>query len=204
MIKLYYAPGTCSLACWIALDWVGADYSVVKVDPASGDYKKINPLGTVPAIDIGARRPFNQADAILKYIVNRYPDKNLGAAEGAEALLEFDELLAFLSGDFHPAFWPFFTPQRFTTSDSEEALQAVRAASYERVDRVMRHLDGLLDGCEHLYRSRRTVADSYAFVMTRWTSRFPKAWKDYPNVRRFMQTMSKDESVQRVLEASAA
>ena len=29
-MKLYYAPGTCSLACWIALEWAGADYEVEK------------------------------------------------------------------------------------------------------------------------------------------------------------------------------
>ena len=25
-MKLYYAPGTCALACWIALEWANADY----------------------------------------------------------------------------------------------------------------------------------------------------------------------------------
>ena len=34
-MKLYFAPGTCALACWIALEWAGADYEVEKVDPGS-------------------------------------------------------------------------------------------------------------------------------------------------------------------------
>lgn len=68
----------------------------------------------------------------------------------------------------------------------------------------MTHLDTPLDDGEHLYRGRRTVADSYAFVMARWTSKFPKTWKDYPNVRRFMEAVNKDESVQYVFEASAS
>ncbi len=35
----------CALACWIALEWVGADYAVERVDPGSESYRKINPLG---------------------------------------------------------------------------------------------------------------------------------------------------------------
>ena len=39
-MKLYYAPGTCALACWIALEWANADYEVQKVDYADPAYKK--------------------------------------------------------------------------------------------------------------------------------------------------------------------
>ena len=55
-MKLYYAPGTCALACWIALEWANADYEVEKIDYASAEYKKVNPLGMVPALDIGGSR----------------------------------------------------------------------------------------------------------------------------------------------------
>ena len=67
-MKLYYAPGTCALACWIALEWANADYEVQKVDYADPAYKKINPLGMVPALDIGGSRAMTQANAILQYI----------------------------------------------------------------------------------------------------------------------------------------
>ena len=72
-MKLYYAPGTCALACWISLEWAGADYEVERVDPASDAYRRINPLGMVPALDVGASRPMTQADAILQYVAERYP-----------------------------------------------------------------------------------------------------------------------------------
>jgi len=81
-MKLYYAPGTCALACWIALEWAGADYEVEKVDPKSDAYRKINPLGLVPAIDIGGVRAMTQADAILQYIAELHPDEDLGADPG--------------------------------------------------------------------------------------------------------------------------
>ncbi len=72
-MKLYYAPGTCALACCIALEWANADYEVQKVDYADPAYKKINPLGMVPALDIDGSRAMTQADAILQYIADATP-----------------------------------------------------------------------------------------------------------------------------------
>jgi glutathione S-transferase len=201
-MKLYFAPGTCALACWIALEWAEADYEVEKVDPGSDSYRKINPLGMVPALDIGGERAMTQADAILHYVIDRYPERDLGADPGVEAHFEFNEAMSFLTGDFHPAFWPFFRPQRFTTSEDEASIEAVRTATRPRVDRVLTYLDGQIGGTGHVYRAKRTVADAYAFVMTRWTQRFPRTWRDYPNVAGFMRAMEADTAVTKVLELS--
>lgn len=201
-MKLYYAPGTCALACWIALEWAGADYTVEKVDPRSEAYRKINPLGMVPALDLGGARPVTQADAILQYVADRFPAVNIGADPGLEARLEFHETMSFLTGDFHPAFWPFFVPQRFTTNADQASLDAVRLASHARVDRVLAHLDQLVGETGHVYHDRRTVADAYAFVMTLWSERFPKTWREYPGLTRMMTGVLQDHSVQTVLERS--
>jgi glutathione S-transferase len=201
-MKLYYAPGTCALACWISLEWAKADYQVEKVDMHSEAYKKINPLAQVPALDIGGPRPMMEAGAILNYIAEKYPEANLGADNGLENRFLFNEALSFLTGDFHPAFWPFFAPQRFTTQTDKQALESVRAASHARVDRVMVHLDQTIGGRNHVYKDKRSVADAYAFVMASWTTNFPKTWQAYPNVARVMESVKADPTVQRVLELS--
>lgn len=201
-MKLYYAPGTCALACWIALEWVGADYDVEKVNPSSQAYRNINPLGMVPALEMGRERPMTQANAILQFIAEKFPEKDLGVTGDAEARIEFAEIMSFLTGDFHPAFWPFFSPQRYTTLTSDEALGAAREASHARIDRVMSHLDSLIADGGRVYKDKRTVADPYAFVMARWSERLPKTWRDYPNVASFMKDMSDDAGVTRVLETA--
>ena len=71
--------------CWIALEWANADYEVQKVDYASAEYKKVNPLGMVPALDIGGSRAMTQANAILQYIADSHPAARLGAEDGPEA-----------------------------------------------------------------------------------------------------------------------
>ena len=80
-MKLYYAPGTCALACWIALEWAGADYEAVRADYKSEEYQRINPLGAVPALDIGGKRAMTQAPAILQYIADTHPESRLGSNE---------------------------------------------------------------------------------------------------------------------------
>ena len=203
-MKLYYAPGTCAIACWIALKWAGADFKTVKANYASDEFRRINPLAMVPALDLNGSRAMTQSDAILSYIAERYPSANLGPDDDIMGRFEFSETMSFLTGDFHPAFWPFFTPQRFTTDGNAAAIDKVRQASHARIDRVMVHLDRLIGDSDHVYRNRRTVADAYAYVMVRWAGRLPKTWEDYPNIARFYVRMEQDPVVVEVLRLSAA
>lgn len=202
-MKLYYAPGTCALACWIALEWAGAEYEAVRADYASEEYKRINPLAAVPALDIGKSRALSQASAILTYIAERYPQAELGSKGGIEDNFELNEIMSFLASDLHPAFWPYFMPHRFTTDQSESALNAVRESSYARIDRAMQYLDNLIGELGHVYGNRRSIADAYAFVMVRWTAKLEKNWKTYPHIAKFMEAMQQDKAVQHVLAAQA-
>lgn len=203
-MKLYYSPGTCSLACWIALRWTNADFEVEKVDYASAEFKRINPLAQVPALYLGGERAHTQVHAILDYILETHPDADLGADDDALARLEFGEAMSFLTGDFHPAFWPMFGPQRYTVATSAEARNDVVTASFARIDRVMTYLDGLIGDKNHVYRDKRTVADAYAFIMARWSAKTPKPWSDYPNIARLFAWMNADADVAEVLRLSNA
>ena len=177
-----------------------------KVDYADPAYKKINPLGMVPALDIGGSRAMTQANAILQYIAETHPAARLGAEDGPEAQFEFNETMAFLTGDFHPAYWPMFSPARYTTDKSPAAHNAVREAAYARIDRVMAFLDNLIGERGHVYRGKRSVADAYAYayVMARWSVKTPKPYSAYPHLAAFMTRMGEDEAVKRVLGASNA
>lgn len=201
-MRLYYAPGTCALAVWIALEWAGADYTVERVDPKSEDYKRINPLGMVPAVDIGTGKAMTQADAILQYVAEQHPQAHLGPDDDPLGRFTFAETMAFLTGDFHPAFWPWFSPQRYTTQTEQPELDAVKAAAVTRVARVLQHLDALIGDSGHVYGGRRSVADAYAFIMAGWAPRVGLTLSDYPRVDAFMQATAADPAVQTVLAAS--
>lgn len=199
MIKLFYAPGTCALAPHIILEWIGEPYELQKVKPSDPEYLQMNPLGQVPAMIDGDSGVMNQADALLKYLAHKYPNAKLGDDGTLPDAYELDRWLAFLTGDVHPAFFPFFVPQRYTTDGSETTRQTVKEASYRLIDRVYQHLDKHLDGKTHLVGNRRTIADPYAFAMTRWGNSLPKPLSDYPNLYRFYQQLREDAGVQKAM-----
>lgn len=201
-MKLFYAPGTCARACWIALEWAGLDYDVVKVDQHSEEYLRINPLGMVPALQLDDGKILTQVGAIMNYILALAPDKDLGADDGILEAYDFNEIMAFLSGDFHPAFWPVFIPARYTMTHTANALQAVQEAAYLRIDKVMSHLDAKIGETDHVYKDKKTVADAYAYIMMLWSVKTPKPYKDYPNIARFATAFEKDPVVQTVLKTS--
>jgi glutathione S-transferase len=58
MMKLYFAPGVCSLSPHIVFKETGVPFQAVKTDiraktfDGGGDYKTISPLGYVPALQL--------------------------------------------------------------------------------------------------------------------------------------------------------
>lgn len=200
MLKLFYAPGTCALAPHIVLEWIGEPYEIQKVKPSDPDYLKLNPLGQVPALIDGESGVMNQADAILKYLARKYPQAQLGDDGTLQDAYELARWLAFLTGDMHPAFFPFFVPDRFSTDNSDRAKQSTKEASYKLIDRVYKHLDRHLDGKDYVVGNRRTIADAYAFAMIRWGNSLPNGLTNYPNLDRFYHHLREDEGVRRAME----
>lgn len=191
---IYYTPKSCSIASIIALEWVNAEYEAIEANTKSEDYKKINPAGTVPALDIVEGKILTENTAILKYIADTHREKNLGADEGVVAEYEFNKLSSFLNG-FHSAFGPYYVPERYTVATDDVSIENVLKAAYISIDSAMKSLDNLLEGKDYLYNNKKTVLDAYAYVMVRWTDDFEKSWKDYPNVKRFVENLQDDPAV---------
>ena len=201
-MKLYYAPESCAVAIWIALEWAGAAYEVENVELGSEEYMKINPSGAVPALDTGDGKIKTQAGPLLSYIAEKYPEADLGPDEGIEERFRFEEISEFLTADYHPAFWPLFVPEEFTVSRDEEDLENIQKAAYKSIDALTSVLDDMLEGKKHIYKDKKTVLDAYVYIMSRWLADTPKSWEAYPNLRAFMEHMAKDASVQKILRAS--
>lgn len=196
---IYYTPKSCSIASIIALEWANAEYETIKANTKSEEYKKINPAGTVSALEIGEGKILTENTAILKYIADTHREKNLGADEGVVAEYEFNKLSSFLNG-FHSAFGPYYVPERYTVATDDASIENVLKASFVSIDNAMKSLDKMLDGKNYLYNDKKSVLDAYAYVMVRWTDDFEKSWKDYPNVKRFVENLHDDPAVKIAFE----
>ena len=201
-MKLYSMTGTCALSVHIALEWAGAPYELVMMphgDNRKPEFLAINPSGMVPTVVLDDGQVLTEAAAILAWVVDSYPVAELGASS-AEPLARFDleEALAFLTGEVHGAFGPYFAPQRFLADEGQAA--ALKTTALGRVAGHMQRLDARL-GDQRYLLGDRTVADAYLYVLTRWADYLSEGIAPYPNLRRFRAAIESDDKVAGALAA---
>ncbi len=201
-MKLYYAPGTCSLAPVILAEWLGLDLELERVnhrDP-SPEYLAVNPLGAVPALRLDDGTVATQVDAILQYFVALAPGSAMAGGADDRERLELHRWVAFLTGDFHPPFGGWFNPARYTTDASEEGLAAVKAGFERRIRQVTDVLEAQVGDAGHIALGRRTLLDAYAYAMVRWLRKLDGGVTPWPRLAAFLERMEADPGVRRALE----
>jgi glutathione S-transferase len=196
-MKLYYAPGACSLASRISLyeigeaaEFVCTDIRALKTEDGQ-DFTAINPLGYVPALQFDDGSVLLENSAILPFIAGLKPGAlgPVGTGEIGEARLH--EALGFLSSELHKAFGPFFG------NPEGEARTAAMTKLDSRLAFVEQHLS---DGREHWLGTEFSVADAYAFVILSWAGHFGISYDAYPNIVRYAERIRGREAVQRALK----
>ena len=159
-MKLYLAPGACSLADHIAMCEAGLEFDRVRVDLRTkrtedgADFTEINPKGYVPALVLDDGKLLTENVAILSWVAERAPQLGPGGELGRIRLIE---TLAFIATELHKPFIRVFFP----TGDAEK--EAARAIVDGRFGFVADRLDG-----SYLFGNECSVADAYLYVMLRW------------------------------------
>ena len=163
-MKLYYAPGACSLADHIALQEGGLTFDIVKVDiptrktEAGEDFLAISPKGYVPAMVLDGGETISENIAILSWISEQAPALVPPGALGRTRLIE---ALAYISTEIHKGFKPIFTPG--TTDEGKQAARDVIAAR-------LGYLADTMAG-DYLLSDNFSAADAYLFVMLLWSAK---------------------------------
>ena len=196
-MKLYYFPRSCALAPHIVLEWLGAEFEPVRIEKGDPEYLKVNPLGVVPAIDHEGKL-YTQADAILHWLAASNPGANLAGDGTPDSDYEINNWMAFLTGDLHPAFFPFFNSQRYTVEP--DGVDDVKAAAEALVAKYYDHLEAHLEGREFIVGDRRSIVDAYAIPMLRWGRLLEKPLKEYPNLNAYLERWEQDEGVRRAMK----
>src|SRR5690606_30002120 len=100
-----------------------------------------------------------EGPAIVQYLADQAPHKNLAPANGTLARYRLQEWLNFIGTELHKGFGPLFKP------DTPEAYKPIaRANLLKRLEWV----DGELAGKDYLMGEHFTVADAYLFTVTNW------------------------------------
>ena len=166
-MKLYYSPGACSLSPHIALEEAGLKYEAIAAPTkthklADGtDYYTINPLGYVPLLVLDDGRQLREGPAIVQYIADQVPAKNLAPANGTFERSKLQEMLNFIGTELHKNFSPLFNP-----ATPAEYKPLVIAKLHER----LKFTDAQLAGKQFALGETYSVADGYLFNVTNWAA----------------------------------
>ena len=208
MLKLFYAPGACSLAPHIALEEAGADYEVERVSLQKGGqrlpaYLAINPKGRVPALQTD-RGVLTENPAILGYIAQSFPSAALAPNGDAFAFGDMQAFNLFLAATVHVAFAHAFRPERY--ADGEEAASAMRAKAPEALASAFALIEEkLADGRPFVHGEGYTVSDPYLFVFEGWLDgRGLGRLADFPSAADHYARIKERPAIQKVLAAEAA
>ena len=164
-MKLYYSPGACSLSPHIALREAGLAFEPVLASTKTHqlkdgpDYHKLNPLGYVPLLELDDGTRLREGPAIVQYIADLAPLKNLAPANGTLPRYRLQEWLTFIGTEIHKTFSPLFQPAM-----PEEAKKIFRDKLLSR----FQWLNGELAGKDYLMGEHFSVADGYLYTVTRW------------------------------------
>ncbi|MDM0075341.1 glutathione transferase GstA [Variovorax sp. J2P1-59] len=197
-MKLYYSPGACSLSPHIAMREAGLAFEPVLASTKSHklqdgtDYYGINPLGYVPLLELDDGSRLREGPAIVQYIADLAPTKNLAPANGTLSRYRLQEWLTFIGTEIHKSYSPLFNPNM-----PEEAKSTFKTKLKSRYE----WLDSQLEGKEYLMGEHFTVADGYLFTVTNWAKPTGVDIASFPNLNAWHARVAARPAVQEAMKA---
>ena len=196
-MKLYYLPGASSLFPHIVLVEAGLSFDAVKVDEhtkavdGGGDYRSVNPLGYVPALQLGDGTVLTETAAIAQYVADQVPTKKLAPPNGSLDRAKLQSWLNFISSEMQlGCFCPLF---------DREIPVAVKAIFRRRLDSRLAHVEHHLVGNAYLVGNAFSIADVYLFVVSNWARSVNLDLSPYPNILALRKRIGARPAVQEAM-----
>jgi glutathione S-transferase len=197
-MKLYFAPGACSLSPHIVAQEAGIPLTLVKVDTSTkkladgGDYWAINPKGYVPTLQLDNGELLTEGPAIVQYLADSKPAAKLIPPAGAFERYRVQEMLGYINSEIHKTYSPLFRPT--TPPELRKDREDYLRKRYALVEKQ------LAKG-PYLFGEQFTVADAYLFTVTNWANFLKIDLSEFPNLLAFQGRVAARPAVQAALTA---
>jgi glutathione S-transferase len=206
MIKLYYAPHTCSLAAHIALEDTGAGYSTARIDFAAEqqrkpDYLAINPKGRVPAL-VTDKGVLTETPAILAFIAQSFPQARLAPLDDPILFAQAQAFNSYLCSTLHVAHSHRMRGNRW--ADDPAAIAAMQRKVPESVTACYRLIEQNMLGDPWVMGETYRICDPYLFTMAQWLEQDGVDPSLFPKVIDHRRRMSERPQVRKVIAEELA
>ena len=197
-MKLYYAPGSCSLSPHIVLRETGLDFELDRIDirtrqTESGvDYRTINPNGYIPALELDNGEILLEGPAIVQYLADLKPEANLIPKAGTINRYRVQSWLNYVASELHKKFGPLVIP-----GTPDEAKQKASEDIQQRLELAR---DRLADN-DYLVGNQFSVADVYLYVIVMWIGMFGMDAASWPELEAFKGRIEQRPAVAAAREA---
>ena len=200
MMKLYYVPGSCSLASHIALEEAGADYTAERLSFAtnqqqSAEYKAINPKGRVPAM-VMDRGVLTETPAILAFIAQSYPKAELAPLSDPFAFAQMQAFNSYLCSTVHVAHAHKGRGTRW--ADDPAAIAEMKRKVPESMGACFDLIERQFDSAWAM-GDAYTVSDPYLFALSGWMEGDNLDLSRYPKVMDHRRRMLERPAVRKVM-----
>ena len=196
-MKLYYSPGACSLSPHITLHESGLKFEHVLASTKTHqledgtDYYTINPLGYVPVLELDDGTRLTEGSAIVQYIADQAPGKNLAPPNGTVRRTQMQSWLNFIGTEIHKGFSPLFNP----ATPAEYKTMAI-----DKLMSRLKWVDGELAGKQYLMGDDFSVADPYLFTVINWAPKVGMDISGFANLAAFRERMAARPAVQAAMK----
>ena len=197
-MKLYYAPGACSMAPHIVAREAGLKLDLVKVDipnkktEGGDDYWKVNFKGYVPTLQLDNGEMLTEVGVICQYLADQKPESGLAPKAGTMERYRLMEWLNFVAAEVHKQIGALFNP-KYTPEMKEVQLGVI--------GRRLKPLDAALSGKQYLMGDKFTAADAYLFTVLRWAGKLNVDLGQWPNIKAYFERVGKRPKVMETLTA---
>lgn len=202
-MKLFFSPGACSKATWITLEWTGAPYEVHQVKihgDKSPELLAHNEMGAVPTLEHNGWW-LTQNAAILNYVIDSYPQANIGGDRSPKARAEINRWVGMINSDIHPLYKAYFGGSAYL--EDEATIEKTKQNAATLLQQRFAIVDAHLEGREWLSADAHTPADAYLFVVVSWAHMLKIDLSGLKNLEAHYARMNADPAVQRVLAREA-
>ena len=201
-MKLYYAPGACSLGIHVLLEEIGKPYEGVVVNLRQGEqfqpgFTTVNPKSKVPTLERDDGSVLTEFPAIAYWLARTNPAAHL-LPEDLDAQTRALEALDYAVSTIHmQGASRLFRPSNFTPNTADE--DTVKARGKEIFEKGLGVLDKALAGKEYI-AGAFSIADAAVFYVEFWAAN-PLKMTLPPNSAGHYQRMMARPAVQRTLKA---